>query len=188
MRVNFYATLRPIVGGKAVELCVAEGGLSVRQLIEGLVARFPRLHAELFDDQGQLYRHVHVLINGRDVVYLAAGLETMVSTEDTVNIFPAVAGGASSGSMASVPPTQFEQAITGLPGWRLQEYLLELGAAVTVDGWLRGAGWRARLTPLDDYVIGALRVGRVRLELRGEPQAVAAVRRALAPKLLRAGG
>lgn len=93
MRVNFYATLRQIVGGKVVEFPSSDG-MPVRQLMETIVARFPALQSELFDAQGKLYRHVHVLVNGRDVVYLEAGLETPLAADDTVNIFPAVAGGS----------------------------------------------------------------------------------------------
>lgn len=93
MQVSFYATLRQIVGGKTVEFAAMEG-ISVGQLLEAIVTRYPRLRPELLDDQGQLYRHVHVLINGRDAVYLEAGLATPLSVTDTVNIFPAVAGGA----------------------------------------------------------------------------------------------
>jgi sulfur-carrier protein len=36
MQVNFYATLRPIVGGRTVELEIAEG-LTVRELVVALV-------------------------------------------------------------------------------------------------------------------------------------------------------
>ena len=70
----------------------------------------------------------------------------------------------------------------------MQDYLTALGASPASDGWLAGAGWQARLTPADDFVIGVVRVGQGRLELRGEAEAVEAVRRALAPKLMRAGG
>ncbi len=94
MQIHFFATLRQIVGGKTIDLPVAGSMMTVRQLLEAVIARYPRLHTELFDEQGNLYRHVHVLINGRDVVYLESGLEALVSAEDTVNIFPAVAGGA----------------------------------------------------------------------------------------------
>lgn len=90
--------------------------------------------------------------------------------------------------MSSIPALQLDPLITGLPRWRLQEYLTDLGATLSADGWLHGEGWQARLTQMDDYAIGSLRVGRVRLELRGDAGALEAVREALAPKLLRAGG
>lgn len=90
--------------------------------------------------------------------------------------------------MATLPAAQVDQAITGLPRWRLQEYLVDLGATLADDGGLRGAGWQARLTQLEDYALGSVRVGQVRLELWGDADTVEAVRKALAPKLLRAGG
>jgi len=93
MQIHFFATLRQIVGGKTVELAT-EDGLTVRALIGALVTRWPPLGSQLLDEHGQLYGHVHVLINGRDAPYLPAGLETVVTAHDTVNIFPAVAGGA----------------------------------------------------------------------------------------------
>jgi molybdopterin synthase sulfur carrier subunit len=93
MQVHFFATLRQIVGGKTLVLPLP-GAMTVRRLLDAVIARYPALYKELFDEQGQLYRHVHVLINGRDVLCLEAGLETPISAEDTVNIFPAVAGGA----------------------------------------------------------------------------------------------
>ena len=92
MQVNFFATLRPIVGGKTVEVEFAEGK-TLRQVLGELVARFPSLQAQLFDGRGELHRHVHVFVNGRDSVFLADKLDTALKPQDTVNIFPAVGGG-----------------------------------------------------------------------------------------------
>ena len=93
MKVNFYATYRQVVGGKTVEFPVS-GEISVCQLIDQIVARFPKLRVELLDEQGKLYRHVHVFVNGRDAPYLAEGMQTILKPDDTINIFPAVAGGS----------------------------------------------------------------------------------------------
>ena len=41
---------------------------------------------------------------------------------------------------------------------------------------------------LEDYTIGSLRVGQVRLEFSGEDDAVARIQALLEPKLVRAGG
>lgn len=92
MKVNFFATFRPIVGGKTVEVDFAEGS-TLRQLLQALVARFPQMGAELFDAEGHLHVHVHVFVNGRDSVYLADQLETQIKAEDVINIFPPVGGG-----------------------------------------------------------------------------------------------
>lgn len=93
MRINFYATFRQIVGGKTIELPIT-GEVTVQHLLDHIILRYPALRGELFDGQGVLYPHVHVLIEGRDVQYLKAGLQTLLSPADSVNIFPPVAGGA----------------------------------------------------------------------------------------------
>lgn len=92
MQVNFYATLRPIVGGRSVTVDL-EHGVSVAELVDAIVERFPPLRAQLLDANGQLYSHVHVFINGRDAPYLPNGVSTAIAPGDTIDIFPAVAGG-----------------------------------------------------------------------------------------------
>ena len=92
MKVIFYATLRQIVGGKTVEVEIAEGS-TLRQLLQDLVTRFPKLRAELFDENENLYGHVHVFVNGRDASFLADELDTQLKSKDVVNVFPPVGGG-----------------------------------------------------------------------------------------------
>lgn len=92
MKINFYATLRPIVGGKTLDLDIPQGA-TVRQLLDDIVRTHPLIKRELFDEKGDLYGHVHVLVNGRDVPYLENVLDTILDSEDTVSIFPAVGGG-----------------------------------------------------------------------------------------------
>ncbi|MCA9932784.1 MAG: MoaD/ThiS family protein [Ardenticatenaceae bacterium] len=92
MKVNFFATLRQIAGQKSVEFDLPPD-VTVRKLVEAVVTHFPPMRAELLDEQGELYRHVHVFINGRDTPFLEHGMETAVKLTDTVNIFPAVGGG-----------------------------------------------------------------------------------------------
>ena len=92
MKINFHATLRPIVGQKTIEFDIPDE-VTVEQLIEIVVTRFPPLRQELLDANGNLFPHVHVFVNGRDAPYLDEALETMVEPDDKVNIFPAVAGG-----------------------------------------------------------------------------------------------
>ncbi len=92
MKVNFYATLRQIVGRKTKELHLPEG-TTVRQLIETVLFEHPALRPMLFDEMGELHGHVHVFINGRDAPYLHGGLEARLALDDTVDIFPATGGG-----------------------------------------------------------------------------------------------
>lgn len=92
MKVHFYATLRDIVGQKTIQVDLPAEA-TVRQLLDILIARYPPLKRELFDENGELWRHVHVIVNGRDAPYLKQALDTPVKPDDTINIFPAVGGG-----------------------------------------------------------------------------------------------
>jgi MoaD family protein len=92
VKVNFFATFRPMVGGKTVQVDFVEGS-TLRQLLQVLIAHYPALGHALFDESENLHRHVHVFVNGRDWVYLADQLETHIKAEDVINIFPPVGGG-----------------------------------------------------------------------------------------------
>ncbi len=83
---------------------------------------------------------------------------------------------------------RIERDVHGVPLWLLRAYLEELGGQADGETRVVGSGWEARLSKLDDYRIGSLRVGRVRLELRGEADALARLIPPLELKLLRGGG
>ncbi|MBP7689366.1 MAG: MoaD family protein [Thermoflexales bacterium] len=92
MKVHFFATLRPIVGGKTVEFDT-DHGLTVQEMLGVMIARFPKLKAELLDETGKMHGHVHFFVNGRDAQFLENGIETRILPDDVVNVFPAVGGG-----------------------------------------------------------------------------------------------
>ena len=92
MRVHFHATLRQVVGGRVVEVD-STPGQTVTGLLDELTSRYPRLHSELFDADGRLHRHVHVMVNGRDAPFLEQGMQTVLRAEDALDIFPPVGGG-----------------------------------------------------------------------------------------------
>jgi molybdopterin synthase sulfur carrier subunit len=92
VKVNFFATLRQITGQKTVEFELAPGS-SMRTLLGMILDDYPLMRPELLDENGNLYQHVHIFINGRDVPYLDDQLDTIVQAEDVVNVFPAVGGG-----------------------------------------------------------------------------------------------
>jgi sulfur-carrier protein len=94
MKVNYYATLRQIVGGRQVEFDDFEGQ-TLRQLLQQMVERFPDLRAEILDDDGNLYNHIHIFINGRDSTLLDNKLDTVLAPADVISIFPPVGGGRS---------------------------------------------------------------------------------------------
>jgi molybdopterin synthase sulfur carrier subunit len=92
MKINFYATLRDIVGGKTVEFDLTED-TTVRQLVDEIVTTYPQMRTVLLNEEGDLYGHVHVFINGRDAPYLENALDTKISQDDSIDVFPAVGGG-----------------------------------------------------------------------------------------------
>jgi MoaD family protein len=92
MKIHFYATFRPLVGGKTIEIPGREG-MTVRQMLATMMDMFPVLRQELFNKEGELLSHVHVFLNGRNVRHIETTWETVIGPEDTINIFPPVGGG-----------------------------------------------------------------------------------------------
>jgi len=91
MEVRIYATLRDIVGDKSIHLNSAPE-MTVGRMLKEIIAVHPGLRSEVFDEEGNLNHSIHVFVNGRDVRYLN-GLDTTVTPNDTVRIFPPVGGG-----------------------------------------------------------------------------------------------
>ena len=92
MKVNFYATLRDVVGQKTVDIDIPENA-TVRQLVDTVVERYPLLRDKLLNQDDDLWGHVHVFINGRDAPFLEDEMQTVIKPEDSISIFPAVGGG-----------------------------------------------------------------------------------------------
>ncbi|MBW2423766.1 MAG: MoaD/ThiS family protein [Deltaproteobacteria bacterium] len=91
MRVRVHATIRPIVGGRFVDLPVGEGA-TVRELVACMVGRWPEL-AEMMWEEGELSRRVHVFVDGRSSRHLPDGSDTVLREGQEIDVSPAVAGG-----------------------------------------------------------------------------------------------
>ncbi len=92
MIVNYYATLRQVVGARQVEISLPQGG-TLRQLIEEMVKRYPRLKSVMLDQGGNLQSHIHIYVNGRDSAFLDGSLDSILEPGTTISIFPPVGGG-----------------------------------------------------------------------------------------------
>ena len=92
MEVNFYATLRDVVGQKTVDIDIPENA-TVRQLVDSIVELYPLLRDKLLNQDDDLWGHVHVFINGRDAPFLDDEMQTVIKPDDSISIFPAVGGG-----------------------------------------------------------------------------------------------
>ena len=91
MHVKFYATLRDLLGTRAIDLDLA-GPAPLQQVLNDLAAIYPPLRDKLWDAQGNLSSQVHIILNGRPVEFLD-GLATQVAPADTLSLFPPVGGG-----------------------------------------------------------------------------------------------
>ena len=92
MKVNFYATLRLIVGVKTVEVDF-KPGTTAMGLVEQVVGAYPALRAQLFDEKNEFSSRMKFFINGREAVYLKDKMDTLIMPDDKVDIFPPVGGG-----------------------------------------------------------------------------------------------
>ena len=92
MDVNLFATLRELAGHRTVQFDMPDGS-TVRELLDRVITEYPAMRDELFGEDGELFGHVHVFINGRDAPLLDRKLATVLEEADTVDVFPAVAGG-----------------------------------------------------------------------------------------------
>ena len=91
MEVRFYATLRPIVGGKRIDVAL-NGDRTAHGLLRQLSATYPELDALLWEPDGGLRDYIKVFVDGREIRHLA-GLDTAIADTASVDIFPPVAGG-----------------------------------------------------------------------------------------------
>ena len=91
MKVKIFATLRQLVGAKEIEVGLEDGD-TVGSVIARLVADYPALGEHILDDEGNLEAYINVFVNRRSMRFLD-GLNTSLSEDDVLAIFPPVAGG-----------------------------------------------------------------------------------------------
>lgn len=89
---KLYATFRIITGEKTI-LIDAPEGTTVIQAVRLLAEMRPALKPHWFDQDGGLYSHVHVFLNGEDAMTLPAQMESVVPSGTELGFFPPVAGG-----------------------------------------------------------------------------------------------
>jgi hypothetical protein len=78
--------------------------------------------------------------------------------------------------------------INAIPVWLLGEYLVELGGQAEGENRVRGENWEAYFYKIEDFKVGSIAVGRVRLEITGEEADLQALALRLDVKLMRGGG
>jgi molybdopterin synthase sulfur carrier subunit len=91
MQVKLYASLRQAAGIKMMEVDI-QLGTTIRDVLLEVTRRYPVLEKFVWKDQGELSELVHAFVNGENIRHLA-GLETELTAEDHVDIFPPLVGG-----------------------------------------------------------------------------------------------
>lgn len=87
MKIKLFGGLRQKAGGAVHEA----PGVTIREGVNQLCENCEPLRIAIFDGQ-QLRPHVRIMVNGQDCE-LVQGLETIVSENDQIAIFPPLAGG-----------------------------------------------------------------------------------------------
>jgi molybdopterin converting factor small subunit len=88
--VRIPPVLRPTVGGARQ---VEANGETLDGVLRDLFARYPSMREQIVTPEGGLSRFVNVFVNDQDVRYLQ-GLQTPVTSGDTIVLLPAMAGGS----------------------------------------------------------------------------------------------
>ncbi|OPX64825.1 ubiquitin-like small modifier protein 1 [Methanoregula sp. PtaB.Bin085] len=88
--VRAFATLREVMDREL--RCEYPSGVTVGTLLRDLVQKYNGLGALLFSDPETLRDYVNILVNGRNMEFLA-GLSTPLADGDTIALFPPAAGG-----------------------------------------------------------------------------------------------
>lgn len=92
MQIKLFASFRLKGGGDRVEVTVGPDS-TVADALEALCTKVPVLREHLLEPgTGLLQQHVQIMLKGRLIRDLQ-GLETPVTNEDAMAIFPPVAGG-----------------------------------------------------------------------------------------------
>lgn len=87
--VRVPTVLRAATGGKAT---VKASGVTVGEVFQDLVERYPGLGPQMLGDDGSPHRHLNVFVNDDDIRYIGR-LDAKVTDDDTITLMPAVAGG-----------------------------------------------------------------------------------------------
>jgi len=116
-------------------------------------------------------------------------------------VCPSAEGGVASdaarkGRVLRMSDASHERVLRGIARWLLVEYLEGLGgtlvetderSAAAEEDLVAGDGWQARLTQMEDFKVGALSSGQVRMVVTGDPDEVRGMLSRLAPRLSRNG-
>jgi molybdopterin synthase sulfur carrier subunit len=92
IKVRLFATFRLLAGIKSLELNLPAGA-TVQDAVLAIVGQIPALRPHWLDESDELHAHVHILLDGEDVMTLPDGLRSKLMADSVLDFFPPVAGG-----------------------------------------------------------------------------------------------
>lgn len=92
MEWRLFATLAETAGAESVPVDPGPEP-TVGDALDALLAAEPELEPLVFDDDGERYEHVRLLVDGTNPFQAGAGLEEPVESDAELALMPAVSGG-----------------------------------------------------------------------------------------------
>ena len=96
VRVTLYGAARVVTGQPLIDVSFDTPAITLGQVLERMIATYPRARPYLLDEAGSLPSYMRVLINNARP-NPDARLETILLDRDRVSLLVAVAGGGSGG-------------------------------------------------------------------------------------------
>lgn len=91
MEWRLFADIAEAAGAHTIEIDL-DGEATVDEALQALFSRHPALEDEVMEN-GQVADHLTILKNGENVAGEDDGLDTPISTEDELALFPPISGG-----------------------------------------------------------------------------------------------
>ncbi|PTD94803.1 molybdopterin synthase sulfur carrier subunit [archaeon SCG-AAA382B04] len=90
VKIKYFANFREITG-KSEEQMEIQKNSTIKNVLDKVIEEHPDLEQEIFEDN-ELSDYVNILVDRRNILD-RNGLDTKISSNDTIAIFPPISGG-----------------------------------------------------------------------------------------------
>jgi len=93
MKINLFANYRLIANKTSFDIHIPAGS-TVQDVIDQIIFHIPELKSSWMDEDGRVYHHLNILVNGVDILSSPHYLNMPVNDEDILDFLPPIAGGS----------------------------------------------------------------------------------------------